>query len=146
MPAGDIARWPMKHVLTLFGLRWTRWQERQFRAIAALSRAVTPILPKILRINEPWYLRIRAKAIARDEFAPRRLAQPEPARSPHALYGGVGDDSPADPSSPTNVLSRSRYPGYQYVTLQYLVSWTNIRSQPDTSTRLAVPATTYRHI
>lgn len=89
-PLWRVASLPMRHVLTLctigllppvlrerYGLRWTRWQDRQFRAIAALSRAVTPILPKFLRINGPWYLRIRAKAIGRDEFAPRRLAGAE---------------------------------------------------------------------
>jgi uncharacterized protein (DUF2236 family) len=82
-PLWRIGRLPLAHVLTLtgigtlppalrarLGIRWTRWQEREFRAIARLSRSLTPVLPKSLRINGPVYLRARRNAIANDEFAP----------------------------------------------------------------------------
>jgi uncharacterized protein (DUF2236 family) len=83
-PLWRIVRAPMAHVLTLtgigtlppglrekFGLRWTKWQEREFAVIAKVSRALTPVLPKALRISGPGYLRARRGAIAHDEFAPR---------------------------------------------------------------------------
>jgi hypothetical protein len=38
--------------------------------VAALSRALTPVLPESLRVNGPAYLRARRRAIAHDEFAP----------------------------------------------------------------------------
>jgi uncharacterized protein (DUF2236 family) len=82
-PLWRVARLPMAHVLTLtgtgtlppalrerLGIRWTRRQERELRMIAALSRSLTPVLPKSLRINGPAYLRARRRAIAHDEFAP----------------------------------------------------------------------------
>jgi uncharacterized protein (DUF2236 family) len=50
------------------GLRWTAGQERELSALAAVSRAMTPILPKRLRYMGPPYLRWRADAIARGEF------------------------------------------------------------------------------
>ncbi|WP_158886901.1 oxygenase MpaB family protein [Amycolatopsis anabasis] len=86
-PLWRVVRAPAAHVLTLctvgllppvlrarFGLRWTAGQDRQLRALAAVSRALTPILPRTLRINGPLYLRTRAKAIPRDEFAPAQYA------------------------------------------------------------------------
>jgi hypothetical protein len=45
-------------------LRWTRANERELRAIAAVSRATTPILPKALKITGPGYLKWRADEIA----------------------------------------------------------------------------------
>ncbi|MQA09738.1 MAG: DUF2236 domain-containing protein [Pseudonocardiaceae bacterium] len=58
-----------------FGLRWTPGRERQLRAFAALSRAITPLLPKSLRIQGPMHLRVRHKAIGFDEFAPERYTR-----------------------------------------------------------------------
>jgi uncharacterized protein (DUF2236 family) len=83
-PVWRILRLPMAHVLTLtglgtlppalrerLGLRWTSRQERELKVIAAVSRALTRVLPKSLRINGPAYLRARRTAIGRDAFAPR---------------------------------------------------------------------------
>jgi uncharacterized protein (DUF2236 family) len=53
------------------GLRWTARQERELTALAAVSRAMTPILPKRLRYMGPAYLRWRSEAIARGEFGER---------------------------------------------------------------------------
>lgn len=93
-PLWRVAWWPAGHVLTLctvgqlppvlrerLGLRWTGWQEWQLRALCAFSRALSPIMPKALRISGPRYLRLRAKAIRRDEFAPRRYIETSPAGS-----------------------------------------------------------------
>jgi uncharacterized protein (DUF2236 family) len=83
MPLWRILRLPMVHVLMLtgigclppavrtqLGLRWTKRQARELKLIAAVSRSLTPVLPKSLRINGPVYLRARRRAIARDAFAP----------------------------------------------------------------------------
>jgi uncharacterized protein (DUF2236 family) len=83
MPLWRVLRLPMVHVLMLtgigglppavrerLGLRWTKRQERELRMLAAVSRSLTPILPKSLRINGPAYLRARRGAIGRDAFAP----------------------------------------------------------------------------
>jgi uncharacterized protein (DUF2236 family) len=82
-PLWRVIRLPMAHVLMLtgigslppaarekLGLQWTGRQRLELRVIAAASRALTPVLPKALRINGPAYLRARRAAIARDEFAP----------------------------------------------------------------------------
>jgi uncharacterized protein (DUF2236 family) len=82
-PLWKVMRLPMAHVLMLtgtgtlppalrerLGIRWTRWRQRELAMIAALSRALTPVLPESLRINGPAYLRARRRAIAHDEFAP----------------------------------------------------------------------------
>ena len=82
-PVWRVLRLPLAHVLTLtgigslppalrdrLGLQWTKRRQREFRLIAAASRALTPVLPKSLRINGPAYLRARREAITRDEFAP----------------------------------------------------------------------------
>lgn len=58
-----------------FGLRWTRGHQWQFNAIAATSRAISPLVPKFLRIQGPAHLRLRRKAIGGDEFAPQRYAR-----------------------------------------------------------------------
>jgi uncharacterized protein (DUF2236 family) len=44
------------------GIRWTAVQEGELRALAALSRAATPLMPESLRIVGPGYLRWRARA------------------------------------------------------------------------------------
>ncbi|MPY80436.1 MAG: hypothetical protein GEV04_18655 [Actinophytocola sp.] len=53
-----------------FGIRWSPIKQRQADVLAALSRAITPILPRRARVSGPTYLRLRRKSIARDEFAP----------------------------------------------------------------------------
>jgi uncharacterized protein (DUF2236 family) len=47
------------------GLRWTATQERELRALAAASRAATPVLPKRLRHVGADYLRLRDAEITR---------------------------------------------------------------------------------
>jgi len=82
-PLWRVLRLPMAHVLMVtgigglppavrerLGLRWTKRQERELRMIAAVSRSLTPVLPKWARINGPGYLRARRKVIGRDAFAP----------------------------------------------------------------------------
>jgi uncharacterized protein (DUF2236 family) len=49
----------------LFGVTFTRADERQYRAIGRASRALTPVLPRTLRIAGPNQLRMRRRAIAR---------------------------------------------------------------------------------
>ncbi|GAA5120886.1 oxygenase MpaB family protein [Haloechinothrix salitolerans] len=58
-----------------FGVRWSRSKQRQADVLAALSRATTPIMPRRARVSGPTYLRLRRKAIARDEFAPDSYRQ-----------------------------------------------------------------------
>jgi uncharacterized protein (DUF2236 family) len=48
-----------------FDLRWTAAQERELRALAATSRAATPLLPRRLRHIGPEYLRWRDEQISR---------------------------------------------------------------------------------
>lgn len=50
-------------------LRWTRAQEREFRALCAASRAATPLLPRALRNTGPGYVRWRRDALERGEVA-----------------------------------------------------------------------------
>lgn len=47
------------------GVRWTRTDQARFRALGAVSRGLTPVLPKALTITGPAQLRWRQKAIAR---------------------------------------------------------------------------------
>lgn len=83
-PLWRVAWWPAGHVLSLcalgvlppvlrerLGVRWTGWQARELRAIGRFSRALTPIMPVALQVSGPQYLRARAAAIGREEFAPR---------------------------------------------------------------------------
>jgi uncharacterized protein (DUF2236 family) len=89
MPASAwrIARIPAMHQTNLitagllsprlrerFGIPWSRAKERQLRALAAASRAATPLLPRSLRNVGPSYLRWRREAIARgDAASPSRI-------------------------------------------------------------------------
>jgi uncharacterized protein (DUF2236 family) len=54
---------------TRFGVRWTPAQERELRALSALSRAATPALPRSLGNVGPRYLRWRRRATAGDPGA-----------------------------------------------------------------------------
>jgi uncharacterized protein (DUF2236 family) len=49
------------------GLSWTRRQELQLRALGAVSRAATPLMPARLRNAGPAYLRWRRETLARGE-------------------------------------------------------------------------------
>jgi uncharacterized protein (DUF2236 family) len=82
-PLWRVASLPLRHLLTLctvgllppvlrerYGLRWTRWQERELRAIAAASRALTPVLPGFVKITGPRYLRMRARALRHNPLVP----------------------------------------------------------------------------
>jgi uncharacterized protein (DUF2236 family) len=56
-----------------FGLRWTRAQELELRALAAASRSVTPLMPASLRRMGPAWLARRREAIIRGGM----LAEPD---------------------------------------------------------------------
>src|SRR5919197_141749 len=77
-----IARLPMARLLSLatvgllptrmrdrFGVRWSRAQELELRALGALSRSVTPVMPRSLRNTGPGYLRWRREALERGDVA-----------------------------------------------------------------------------
>ena len=77
-----VIRWPLGrvgHLVTVgmlppalrsrLGLRWTRRHERAFRAVAACSRAATPVMVRPAREFGPVYLRLRRKQIARGDVA-----------------------------------------------------------------------------
>ncbi len=51
------------------GLKWTRANDQEFRAIGRASRAAGPLLPGSIREFGPSYLRWRSEAIARGEVA-----------------------------------------------------------------------------
>lgn len=88
LPAWRVASLAMGRLLSLgtvgllppvlrerFGVRWTRAQELELRALGATSRSLTPVLPRSLRNTGPAYLRWRRHAIARRDVA-------APARAP----------------------------------------------------------------
>jgi uncharacterized protein (DUF2236 family) len=54
-----------------FGLKWSGADDARFRAIGRVSRVLTPVLPKPLRISGPGQLRVRRRAIARGPLGPR---------------------------------------------------------------------------
>lgn len=51
------------------GLRWSRGNDLEFRAMARAMRASGPVLPKSVKEFGPYYLRWRHEAIARGEVA-----------------------------------------------------------------------------
>jgi uncharacterized protein (DUF2236 family) len=55
-----------------FGLKWTRAQDLEMRALARASRAATPVVPASLRMFGPTYMRMRSKAIARRDVGSLR--------------------------------------------------------------------------
>lgn len=84
-PLWRLAFWPAGFLLLLtttgllppalrerLGLKWGPGRERLFRFIGVVSRALTPLMPKFLRVTGPNYLRQRRRYLARDEFAPAR--------------------------------------------------------------------------
>ncbi len=80
--AWRVARLPMARMMSLatlgllparlrerFGVRWTRAQELELRALGAASRSATPLLPEWLRNTGPGYLRWRREALERGDVA-----------------------------------------------------------------------------
>lgn len=53
------------------GARWTRADELQFRALAALNRNLEPVLPQSLKVMGPAHLRWRRREIARGPLGER---------------------------------------------------------------------------
>ena len=63
-----------------FGIEWPALKERQFRLLAAASRAATPLMPGALRNVGPRYLERRRAALERGDVAdPLRAPRPSPA-------------------------------------------------------------------
>ena len=58
------------------GMRWTRSQELELRAIGVASRASGPLLPQRLRCMGPPYLEWRRQAIGRGELGDAAPAIP----------------------------------------------------------------------
>jgi uncharacterized protein (DUF2236 family) len=52
------------------GIGWTRSDQARFRALGAVSRALTPVLPRALKITGPAQLRWRQAAIERGPLGP----------------------------------------------------------------------------
>ena len=50
-------------------IRWTRRDQREFRAIGAMARQMTPVMPKRMLVSGPAQLRFRRRAIARGPLA-----------------------------------------------------------------------------
>ena len=53
-------------------IHWTHRDDRQLRAISALSRRLTPVMPKRTLVSGPTQLRWRRKAIARGPLGARK--------------------------------------------------------------------------
>jgi uncharacterized protein (DUF2236 family) len=47
------------------GIPWSRNDEAQLRALGAISRGLTPVMPERLQVMGPAQLRVRWRAIAR---------------------------------------------------------------------------------
>lgn len=86
-PLWRAASLPLRHLLMLctvgllppvlrerYGLRWNRWQERELRAIAAVSRALNPVLPRFVKVTGPRYLAMRANALRHNPLVPSKAA------------------------------------------------------------------------
>jgi uncharacterized protein (DUF2236 family) len=52
------------------GVPWSRGEERQFRALGAVSRGLTPLMPQALKVMGPAQLRWRRKAIKHGPLGP----------------------------------------------------------------------------
>jgi uncharacterized protein (DUF2236 family) len=57
-------------------IRWTRRDARQFRALGALTRHMTPVMTKRMLVSGPTQLRWRRKAIARGPLGRREQTAP----------------------------------------------------------------------
>jgi uncharacterized protein (DUF2236 family) len=58
------------HLRHRLGIPWGANDERAFRALGRLTRAMTPVMPKRLQILGPDQLRMRRRAIARGPLGP----------------------------------------------------------------------------
>ena len=65
-------------------VRWRAREEREFRAIGAATRRLTPVMPKELLVSGPAQLRWRRKAIARGPLGDGGSAGARPQRSRQA--------------------------------------------------------------
>jgi uncharacterized protein (DUF2236 family) len=85
-PGWTAARAPLSHVLSLttaglltpvlrqrFDVRWTRANEVELRALGAVLRSATPLMPSWLRNTGSGYLRWRQQAITRGDVASANL-------------------------------------------------------------------------
>ena len=63
------------------GVRWSRSEEARFRALATVSRSLTPLMPERLRVTGPAQLRWRRREIARGPLG---------AEGPFAAQGPLG--------------------------------------------------------
>jgi len=52
------------------GIPWSRGEQMQFRAMAAISRGLSPVLPERLKVMGPVQLRWRRRAIAKGPLGP----------------------------------------------------------------------------
>jgi len=52
------------------GIPWHRREEAQFRAMGAMSRSLTPVMPERLKVMGPATLRWRRQAIAQGPLGP----------------------------------------------------------------------------
>lgn len=84
LPLWWLGRLPLRHLVMLctvgmlppalrerYGLRWSRWRDRELRAIEGLSRRLTPVLPEWVRISGPGYLAARQRAIRNNPLVPQ---------------------------------------------------------------------------
>jgi uncharacterized protein (DUF2236 family) len=82
LPLWPMVRWPLGQQLRLltiglmpnvlrerFGLRWTAAHGAAFELLALSSRAATPVMPPLMRVFGPHYLRWRRGALERGEVA-----------------------------------------------------------------------------
>jgi len=82
MPVWKLARVQLSHLVGLmtvgllppklrarFGIRWTRANELELRAVGGALRAATPVMPRWLLNTGPGYLLWREEALARGEVA-----------------------------------------------------------------------------
>jgi uncharacterized protein (DUF2236 family) len=66
----------------LLEIRWGRTDQSVFRSLGALTRAVTPVIPRRLRVMGPDQLRLRRRAIAAGPLGPKTPAEEPTAATP----------------------------------------------------------------
>jgi uncharacterized protein (DUF2236 family) len=52
------------------GIDWSRSDQVRFQALGAVSRGLTPVLPRALKVTGPAQLRWRQEAIAQGPLGP----------------------------------------------------------------------------
>lgn len=53
------------------GIRWSRLDDAQYRALGIATRSLSPVMPQDMRVTGPAQLRYRERAIARGPLGPR---------------------------------------------------------------------------